>query len=141
MTIACKKRAKIGNYRPRVFDWVKIMAFYIRSENVPELAGLSKWERRVMLRGTFLKERALSTLVLLGVVLVSVNYLFNPLLQSLAPQLRSNSLPYIVILLAWLFLVMWVRDVLMMNWLRPKIAARRAAQAAKQQQSASEAGN
>ncbi|SFN58198.1 hypothetical protein SAMN05660284_01833 [Formivibrio citricus] len=109
------------------------MAFYIRSENVPELAGLSKWERRVMLRGTFMKERALSTLVLLGVVLVSVSYLFNPLLQSFAPQLRNNSFPYMVILLAWLFLLMWVRDVVMMNLLRRKIAAKRAVQAAKQQ--------
>lgn len=114
------------------------MVFYIRSENVPELAGLSKWDRRVMLRGTFMKERALSTLVLLGVMLLTVNYLFNPLLQSLAPQVRNNSLPYVAVLLAWLFLMMWIRDVVVMNLLRPKIAARRAALAAQQLPSESE---
>ncbi|MDR3414392.1 MAG: hypothetical protein P4L87_26100 [Formivibrio sp.] len=108
------------------------MTFYIRPENVPELTGLSKWERRAMLRGTFLKERSISTLVLLGVVLASVNYLVNPLLQQVAPDVRNNSMLYMVILLCWLFLLMWLRDVVLMNMLRPKIAAKRAAIAAKQ---------
>lgn len=108
------------------------MTFYIRSEDVPELAGLSKWERRAMLRGTFLKERSISTLVLLGIVLGSVNYLLNPLIQAYAPDVRNNSMLYMVILLGWLFLLMWARDVVMMNLLRPKIAAKRAELAAKQ---------
>lgn len=85
-----------------------------------------------MLRGTFLKERSISTLVLLGVVLASVNYLVNPLLQQVAPDVRNNSMLYMVILLCWLFLLMWLRDVVLMNMLRPKIAAKRAAIAAKQ---------
>ena len=101
------------------------MTFYIRAENVPELAGMSKWERRVMLRGTFLKERTISTLALLVVVLASVNFVINPLLQAALPEVRNNSMPYMVILLAWLFLLMWVRDVILMNMLRPKIAQKR----------------
>lgn len=108
------------------------MAFYIRSEDVPELDGLSKWERRVMLRGTFLKERTISTLVLLVVVLATVNFIVNPLLMAFLPQVRNNSMPYALILLVYLFVLMWVRDVVLMNVLRPKIAAKRAADAAKQ---------
>lgn len=116
------------------------MTFYFRSENVPELAGLSKWDRRVMLRGTFLKERVISTMVLLAVALLSMNFLFNPMLEALAPQIRSNSMPYLVLLLLWLFFLMWARDVVMMNLLRPKIAARRATLAAQRAQSAPETG-
>ncbi len=86
----------------------------------------------MLLRGTFLKERSISTMVLLGVVLASVNFVFNPLLQAYVPDVRSSSMLYMAILLGWLFLLMWVRDVVMMNWLRPKIAAKRAELAAKQ---------
>lgn len=102
------------------------MTFYIRPENVPELAGLTKWERRVMLRGTFLKERTISTLILLVVVLAGTHFVLNPLLARYLPQMQSNSMPYMAILLVWLFLLMWVRDVVLMNLLRPKIAAKRA---------------
>lgn len=108
------------------------MTFYIRSEDIPELAGLSKWERRVMLRGTFLKERTISTLFLLVIVLASVNFVVNPLLVTYAPQVRTSSMPYAAILLIWLFLLMWIRDVVLMNMLRPKIAAKRAEVVAKQ---------
>lgn len=107
------------------------MTFYLRAETVPELAGLSKTERRMMLRGTFLKERMFSTLALLAVVLGSVNYGLTPLLQKFLPQLRNDQVLYMVILLGWLFFLMWVRDVVMMNLLRPKIAVRRAKQLAK----------
>lgn len=84
-----------------------------------------------MLRGTFLKERTISTLGLLVVVLASVNYLINPLLVAFAPQIRNNSMTYMLLLLVWLFLLMAIRDVVLMNILRPKIAAKRAADAAK----------
>ncbi len=84
-----------------------------------------------MLHGTFLKERVLSTLVLLVVVWVLIDGFFNPFLQSVAPQIRNDSLPYMAMLLIFLFAMMRVRDVVMMNILRPKIAAKRAEQSAK----------
>ncbi|WP_169307282.1 hypothetical protein [Chitiniphilus eburneus] len=101
------------------------MTFYYRADDVPELKGLSRWEQRVLLRGTFIKERAVSTLVLLAVVIGTVQFGLNPLIEHLSPGLRNNTLPYAVVLLAWLFLLMWVRDVVMMNVLRPKISAKR----------------
>lgn len=85
-----------------------------------------------MLRGTFLKERTLSTIILLCIVLGSVNYVLNPLLIAYMPDVRNNSVIYMGILLGWLFLLMWVRDVVLMNHLRPKIANKRAENAAKQ---------
>jgi uncharacterized membrane protein YkvI len=106
------------------------MAFYLRAESVPELAGLDKMQRRILLRGTFLKERLVSTLVLLGVIMLSVNFGINPLIQKLYPHLKNDQIGYVVILLAWLFLLMAIRDVVMMNILRPKIAAHRAKAAA-----------
>lgn len=102
------------------------MTIYFRSEDIPELAGLSKWERRVFLRGTFLKERTLSSLALMFIVLGSVHFILNPLLMSNFPQLRESSMLYLAILIGWLLLWMGVRDIVMMNLLRPKIAARRA---------------
>ncbi|GAA5784828.1 hypothetical protein [Chitiniphilus shinanonensis] len=101
------------------------MTFYFRSDDVPELQGLSRWEQRVLLRGTFIKERAVSTLVLLLIVIGTVQFGLNPLIESLAPGLRNNTLPYASVLLVWLFLLMWLRDVVMMNVLRPKIGAKR----------------
>lgn len=100
------------------------MAIYFRSEDVPELAGLSKWERRVLLRGTFLKERTLSSLALMLVVLGSVHFIINPILISHFPGVRESAGLYLVILVGWLLLWMVVRDIVMMNYLRPKIAAK-----------------
>jgi len=102
------------------------MAFYLRAESVPELAGLDKFQRRMLLRGTFLKERLVSTLVLLGVILLSVNFGINPLIQKFFPLLKNDQIGYAAILLAWLLLLMAIRDMVMMNILRPKIAAHRA---------------
>ena len=85
-----------------------------------------------MLRGTFLKERTVSTIALLCIVLGSVNYVLNPLLIAYMPDVRNNSVIYMGILLGWLFLLMWVRDVILMNYLRPQIASKRAEAAAKQ---------
>ncbi|MEN9657154.1 MAG: hypothetical protein RL571_619 [Pseudomonadota bacterium] len=102
------------------------MSFYFRPDNVPELDGLSRWEQRVLLRGTFLKERAMSTLVLLVLVIGSVQFLINPLLASIWPNFQSNSMAYGGVLVVWLLLLMWLRDVVMMNVLRPKIAIKRA---------------
>ncbi len=103
-----------------------IMTIYFRSEDIPELAGLSKWERRVFLRGTFLKERTLSSMVLMIVVLGSVHFIINPILMSQFPGIRESSMLYLVILVSWLLLWMLVRDIVMMNFLRPRIAAKRA---------------
>jgi uncharacterized membrane protein YpjA len=103
------------------------MAFYLRAEQVPELAGLDKWQRRQLLRGTFLKERMMSTLLLLGVILLSVNFGLNPLIMKFMPHLKNDQITYAVILLVWLFVLMAVRDIIMMNLLRPKIAAHLAA--------------
>ncbi len=108
------------------------MTIYFRSENVPELADLSSLERRVMLRGTFLKERTLSSLVLMFVVLGSVHFIINPLLIALLPVVRNNSFFYMAVLVSWLILMMRVRDVVLMNMLRPKIAAKRAEAVARQ---------
>ncbi|AZN37637.1 hypothetical protein [Iodobacter ciconiae] len=105
------------------------MSFYFRPDNVPELDGLSRWEQRVLLRGTFLKERAMSTLVLLVVVIASVQFVINPVLASVWPDFQSNSIPYAGVLVVWLLLLMWLRDVVMMNVLRPKIAIKRAEKA------------
>jgi hypothetical protein len=102
------------------------MSFYFRPDNVPELADLSRWEQRVLLRGTFLKERAMSTLVLLVVVIASVQFVINPVLAAVWPDFQNNSVAYASVLVVWLVLLMWLRDVVMMNVLRPKIAAKRA---------------
>ncbi|UXY14726.1 hypothetical protein N8I74_15580 [Chitiniphilus purpureus] len=101
------------------------MAFYFRADDVPELQGLSAWEQRVLLRGTFIKERAVSTLLLLGIVIASVQFAINPLIERFFPALRSDTLPYAGLLLCWLFLLIWLRDTVMMNVLRPKIAVKR----------------
>jgi fatty acid desaturase len=102
------------------------MSFYFRPDNVPELDGLSRWEQRVLLRGTFLKERAMSTLVLLVLVIASVQFMINPLLAAFWPGFQNNSVAYAGVLVGWLILLMWLRDVVMMNILRPKIAIKRA---------------
>ncbi|HSC81397.1 MAG TPA: hypothetical protein VLC08_13660 [Chitinolyticbacter sp.] len=102
------------------------MPFYFRADDVPELAGLTRWEQRMLLRGTFIKERAISTLFLLIAVIGSVQFVINPLIEQFQPGMRTNSLSYVVALLAWLFLLMWLRDVIMMNVLRPKLAIKRA---------------
>ena len=102
------------------------MTIYFRPDDVPELQGLTSWEQRVLLRGTFLKQRAMSTVFLLLAVLGSVQFIINPLLEKLAPAIRVNNLYYAAILIAWLLLLMWGRDVVMMNLLRPKIAEKRA---------------
>ncbi|XZG69630.1 hypothetical protein ACTSKR_13370 [Chitinibacteraceae bacterium HSL-7] len=106
------------------------MAFYFRADDVPELDGLTRWEQRVLLRGTFLKERAMSTVFLLIAVIGSVQFVINPLLATHLPAVQNDSVKYVVVLLVWLFLLMWIRDVIMMNILRPKIAAKRAETAA-----------
>ncbi|GGP26689.1 hypothetical protein [Silvimonas amylolytica] len=106
------------------------MAFYFRPDDVPELQGLTRWEQRVLLRGTFVKERLISTVVLLLAVLVSVQFGINPVLHVVAPQVTNNSFPYMAVLLVWLFVLIWLRDTVMMNFLRGKIAARRAQLAA-----------
>ncbi|WP_432719394.1 hypothetical protein R0381_000469 [Jeongeupia wiesaeckerbachi] len=106
------------------------MAFYFRADDVPELRGLSKWDQRVLLRGTFLKERSISTLVLLLIVIGSIQFVINPLVESLAPGFRNNSLGYAAVLIVWLLALMSTRDIVMMNILRPKIAAKRAQQQA-----------
>ncbi|MDR3427299.1 hypothetical protein [Silvimonas sp.] len=102
------------------------MAFYFRPDDVPELQGLTRWEQRVLLRGTFVKERLISTVVLLLIVLASVEFLVNPLVHQFVPGVSNSSLPYMAILLVWLFLLIWLRDTVMMNLLRNKIGARRA---------------
>jgi hypothetical protein len=102
------------------------MSFYIRPDDVPELQGLTRWEQRVLLRGTFIKERAMSTVFLLLAVLGSVQFAINPLLERYAPQIRTENMLYAGILVAWLLFLMWFRDTVMMNILRPKIAAKRA---------------
>lgn len=102
------------------------MSFYIRPDDVPELQGLTRWDQRVLLRGTFLKERAMSTVFLLLIVLGSVQYLVNPLIDRFAPHIRAENVIYAGILVAWLLFLMWARDVVMMNILRPKLAAKRA---------------
>ncbi|WP_373974826.1 hypothetical protein NT239_14500 [Chitinibacter sp. SCUT-21] len=106
------------------------MAFYFRPDDVPELSGLSNWEQRVLLRGTFLRERAVSTVILLIAVFGSVQYVINPLLESLAPSVRTDSLAYGAILVVWLLALMKARDIILMNKLRPKFAAKRAEQKA-----------
>lgn len=102
------------------------MSFYIRPDDVPELQGLTRWEQRVLLRGTFIKERAMSTVFLLLAVLGSVQFVINPLVDRYAPQIRDENMIYAGILVAWLLFLMWARDVVMMNILRPKIAVKRA---------------
>ncbi|WP_028449107.1 hypothetical protein [Chitinibacter tainanensis] len=106
------------------------MTFYFRPDSVPELAGLSAWEQRVLLRGTFLRERAISTVILLLVVLASVQFALNPLMAALAPGLRNDSWSYAAILVVWLLALMKGRDIILMNLLRPKFAAKRAEQKA-----------
>lgn len=78
----------------------------------------------MLLRGTFLKERTVSSLVLMFVVLASVHFIVNPILMSQFPGVRESAALYLVILVGWLLLWMWVRDIVMMNVLRPKIAAK-----------------
>ncbi len=102
------------------------MAFYLRPDQVPELQDLSKMEQRILLRGTFLKERAISTVFLLVIIVASVQFALNPLLQHFMPTLRNDSMVYAGILIAWLFILMNVRDIILMNMLRPKFAAKRA---------------
>ncbi len=102
------------------------MSFYIRPDDVPELQGLTRWDQRVLLRGTFIKERGMSTVFLLLVVLGSVQYVINPIVDLYAPHIRSNTIIYTGILLVWLLFLMWFRDAVMMNILRPKIAIKRA---------------
>jgi hypothetical protein len=106
------------------------MAFYFRPDDVPELADLSRWEQRVLLRGTFLRERAVSTVMLLLVVLGSVQFVINPLLEKFAPTLRTDSMIYAGMLVVWLLFLMKARDIILMNQLRPKFAAKRAEQKA-----------
>ncbi|QLG88401.1 hypothetical protein HQ393_09155 [Chitinibacter bivalviorum] len=106
------------------------MTIYFRPDSVPELAGLSSWEQRVLLRGTFLRERAISTVVLLLAVLGSVQFAINPLLERFAPTIRTDSVIYAVILVIWLLLLMKGRDIVLMNMLRPKFAVKRAEQKA-----------
>lgn len=102
------------------------MSFYIRPDDVPELQGLTRWDQRVLLRGTFIKERAMSTVFLLLAVLGSVQFVINPLIDRFAPQIRAENMIYAGILVAWLLFLMWARDTVMMNILRPKIAIKRA---------------
>ncbi|MBE9610979.1 hypothetical protein [Chitinilyticum piscinae] len=102
------------------------MPFYLRPDQVPELQGLSKMEQRILLRGTFLKERAMSTVVLVVAILLTVQYALNPLIEHLSPGLRNSQWAYAAILLAWLFALMTARDIVLMNLLRPKFAAKRA---------------
>lgn len=102
------------------------MSFYFRPDDVPELQGLKRWDQRILLRGTFLKERAMSTVLLLLIVLGSVQYVINPILDHYAPHIRTENLAYAGILIAWLLFLMWARDTVMMNMLRPKIAIKRA---------------
>ncbi|SMC16033.1 hypothetical protein SAMN02745857_00080 [Andreprevotia lacus DSM 23236] len=106
------------------------MAFYLRADQVPELQGLTSWERRVLLRGTFLKERSISTVFLLVAAFGSIQFVINPLVRHLAPQLATNQIGYGIVLLAWVLILVTLRDIVMMNVLRPKIAAKRAAQTA-----------
>ncbi|WP_028455786.1 hypothetical protein [Chitinilyticum litopenaei] len=106
------------------------MSFYLRPDQVPELQGLSKMEQRILLRGTFLKERAMSTVVLLLVIIGSIQFGINPLIEQLLPTVRTDSMLYAGILIAWFLLLMTVRDIVMMNVLRPKFAAKRAEQTA-----------
>ncbi|WP_157314050.1 hypothetical protein [Chitinibacter sp. GC72] len=106
------------------------MAFYFRPDDVPELAGLSSWEQRVLMRGTFLRERAISTVVLLLAVLGSVQFVINPLIEKFLPTVRTDNMVYAAILVVWLLLLMKARDIILMNQLRPKFAAKRAEQKA-----------
>jgi hypothetical protein len=105
---------------------IYFMALFFRPDDVPELQGLTSWEQRVLLRGTFLKERAMSTVFLLLAVLGSVQFVINPLLTQFAPAFRQNNMYYAGLLIVWLLFLMWARDVVMMNILRPKIAVKRA---------------
>ncbi|MGL4996983.1 MAG: hypothetical protein ACRC6G_12530, partial [Deefgea sp.] len=82
--------------------------------------------QRVLLRGTFIKERAMSTVFLLLAVLGSVQYVINPLIDRYAPHIRAENMMYAGILIVWLLFLMWFRDMVMMNILRPKIAIKRA---------------
>ncbi len=68
----------------------------------------------------------MSSMILLLVVLGSVHFIINPILMNNFPGVRENATLYLVILVGWLFLWMKVRDVVMMNILRPKIAIKRA---------------
>lgn len=102
------------------------MSFYIRPDDVPELQGLTRWDQRVLLRGTYIKERAMSTVVLLLAVLGSVQFVINPIIDRYAPHIRTDTIIYAGILVAWLLFLMWARDTVMMNILRPKIALKRA---------------
>ncbi|WP_159674420.1 hypothetical protein [Andreprevotia sp. IGB-42] len=106
------------------------MAFYWKADEVPELQGLSRLEQRVLLRGTFLKERSMSTVALLVVAFASIEFVINPLVRSVAPQMTTSQMGYAGALIVWILLLMGVRDIVMMNILRPKIAAKRAAQTA-----------
>lgn len=108
------------------------MTFYFRAEDVPELAGLSRWERRLLLHGGFIKERMISTAVLLVLALGGAWGVINPLLPRLFPSMGPDSLGYGMIVLAWLLFLIVGRNLVMMNLLRPKIAAYRAALLAKQ---------
>ncbi|QZA78870.1 hypothetical protein K4H28_05570 [Deefgea tanakiae] len=102
------------------------MSFYFRPDDVPELQGLTRWDQRILLRGTFIKERAMSTVFLLLIVLGSVQYGINPIIDHYAPHIRAENILYAGILVAWLLFLMWARDTVMMNMLRPKIAIKRA---------------
>ncbi|WP_035052969.1 hypothetical protein [Andreprevotia chitinilytica] len=106
------------------------MAFYWKADQVPELQGLSRWEQRVLLRGTFLKERMISSLILLVVALGSVWGVIAPLLAKFAPGVQRDSFLFFAVMIVWLLVLIGLRDVVMMNILRPKIAAKRAAKVA-----------
>ncbi|GAB7126425.1 hypothetical protein JCM19000A_09320 [Silvimonas sp. JCM 19000] len=102
------------------------MAFYLRADSVPELHGLTRWEQRVLLRGTFVKERMISTLVLAVVAFLTVPFGINPLMHHLVPGVTNDSGVYMAVLVVWVFVLLGARDIVMMNLLRHKIAAHRA---------------
>lgn len=102
--------------------------FYLRADSVPELHGLTRWEQRVLLRGTFfVKERMISTLVLAVVAFfLTVPFGINPLMHHLVPGVTNDSGVYMAVLVVWVFVLLGARDIVMMNLLRHKIAAHRA---------------
>ena len=102
------------------------MAFYFRADSVPELHGLGRFEQRRLTRAVFMRERMISTLVLAAVAYSSVYFVINPVVHHLLPEANNGSGTYMALLLVWVFALLGIRDVIMMNLLRPKIAAFRA---------------
>ncbi len=101
--------------------------FYLRADSVPELHGLTRWEQRVLLRGTFCQRtHDFHPGAGGGGLFLTVPFGINPLMHHLVPGVTNDSGVYMAVLVVWVFVLLGARDIVMMNLLRHKIAAHRA---------------